>query len=309
MFKKKIVDNIQRVEEQYKNILDFSFDGVYFVDTGRKITYWNKGAERITGFSKDEVVNSFCYNNLLQHIDEKGNRLCVKGCPLVKTIEAGTIMEEDIYLHHKMGYMVPIKVKSMPIYGKKGEVIGAVEVFTDNPEIKEHDIDIEKFKKDSILDEATNLPKREYLDFLLKAKLEDYRVTGRKFGLVLFDLDRFKFINDNYGEKIGDALLEIFGKTIQSNTKSKDAIGRWAEESFLGIIELEDSEQLEKIAERLRIMVKNTILNINNKKLSITVSIGGTMVNEDDTFELIINRAIELLSKSKEEGRDRVTIG
>jgi PAS domain S-box-containing protein len=51
-------------------------DGVYFVDRGRRILYWNKGAERITGYSKDEVLGRRCRDNLLNHCDDAGTILC-----------------------------------------------------------------------------------------------------------------------------------------------------------------------------------------------------------------------------------------
>lgn len=54
------------------DILDNIYGGVYYVDKNRKIKYWNKEAEKITGFSKEEVIGEYCYNNILQHVDAKG---------------------------------------------------------------------------------------------------------------------------------------------------------------------------------------------------------------------------------------------
>lgn len=292
----------------YKSVLDNTYDGIYFVNNERKITYWNKGAERISGFSYNDVVGSYCHDNILQHIDEAGNRLCLGGCPLQETIDDGVVREENIYLHHKAGYMVPIKVKSLPLYDENNNITGAVEIFSDNQAVKEQDTINNEFQGRSILDDLTKLPNREYLENAIENKIHDYEHNGWEFCILFFDLDRFKFINDNYGEDVGDALLEVFGKTIKSNTKDKDVIGRWGGEAFVGIIELSNVDKLEKVAEKLRILVKNTTLNINNKILSITVSIGGTVVREGDTAELIIKRAKEYLHESKVNGRDVVTI-
>jgi PAS domain S-box-containing protein len=59
-------------------------DGVYFTDTERQIIYWNSGAERITGFSKDEVIGSKCSDDILRHIDDSGKILCLEECPLLE---------------------------------------------------------------------------------------------------------------------------------------------------------------------------------------------------------------------------------
>ena len=63
------------VNEFYKNLLDNLNDGVYFTDSARKITYFNKAAERITGYKSSEVVGSGCSDNILVHVNEKGENL------------------------------------------------------------------------------------------------------------------------------------------------------------------------------------------------------------------------------------------
>ena len=72
-------------EELYLSILDNIQDGVYYVDIHRKIKFWNKGAEQITGYQADEMLGLECPESKLNHIDEFGNHLCVTGCPLFAT--------------------------------------------------------------------------------------------------------------------------------------------------------------------------------------------------------------------------------
>ena len=69
------------------SLFDDVNDGVYVVDTKRKILYFNRAAERITGFSKEEIVGKYCYDNTLNHIDDQGMRLCLFGCPLQDSID------------------------------------------------------------------------------------------------------------------------------------------------------------------------------------------------------------------------------
>lgn len=69
----------------YKDLVDKLFEGVYFVDLERRIAYWNRGAERITGYPADQVLGSRCADNLLVHVDEAGRALCREGCPLEAT--------------------------------------------------------------------------------------------------------------------------------------------------------------------------------------------------------------------------------
>ena len=69
---------------------------VYTMDLTKKITFWNKSAEKITGYSKAEVMGSFCSDGLLRHINDAGDELCEKGCPLTRTLEDGKIRCDDV---------------------------------------------------------------------------------------------------------------------------------------------------------------------------------------------------------------------
>jgi PAS domain S-box-containing protein len=95
-------------EDLYAVILGNIHEGVYFVDSERKITFWNKGAERITGYTEGEVVGHFCYDNILKHVNDEGLHLCLGGCPLHQTLSDGQGREALVYLHHKEGYRVPV---------------------------------------------------------------------------------------------------------------------------------------------------------------------------------------------------------
>ena len=85
----------------YRNILDNLKDGVYFVDKKKRITYWNKGAESITGFKSSEVIGKRCSDNLLIHIDDHGANLCEGACSLEEVMKKGKSCEKELYLHHK----------------------------------------------------------------------------------------------------------------------------------------------------------------------------------------------------------------
>ncbi len=99
----------------YRDLLEQIYDGVYFVDTERRILFWNRGAERITGFSRDEVLNHCCHDNILKHFDGSGTCLCQNECPPMKTIQDGQAREAEAFLHHKDGHRVPILVRVTPV--------------------------------------------------------------------------------------------------------------------------------------------------------------------------------------------------
>lgn len=293
--------------EFYKNLLENLYEAVYFVDCNRKIIFWNKGAERITGFSATEVEGDFCYNNLLNHVDDEGNKLCLGGCPLHKTIEDGKMRECSLYLHHKNGHRVPISIRTIPIY-EKDKIIGAVEVFNDN--IEKHELlrDVENLKRLAMKDELTKLWNRRYLDTFLNARMNEFKKFGIPFGVAFFDIDRFRLFNDTYGHDVGDQVLKMVAKTFQNNLSSTDIIGRWGGEEFVGSFSGVDEKGLLKITENIRMLVENSFIRTKGKRLNVTISIGATIIKESDTVEEAIKRADELLYVSKSSGRNKVTI-
>ena len=123
----------------YRGLLDELEEGVYFVDRTERIQFWNRGAEAITGFSRDEVVGRTCADNLLCHVDSSGRFLCTNGCPLRRVFLTGVPIETDACLYHKEGHRVPVHIKTKPLLDRRRRVVGAVEVFRGDPGAGRHD--------------------------------------------------------------------------------------------------------------------------------------------------------------------------
>jgi len=156
-------------------LLDSLFDGVYFVDTERRITYWNAAAERISGYLRNEVLGTPCSLNLLRHIDGAGCELCTCGCPLTGTMEDGKPREAPVFLHHKLGHRVPVSVRTAPVYDEEGSVIGAVEIFSDNSSSLQILLEYEKLKQDAFFDELTGIGNRRYGEMTLTSRMTTCR--------------------------------------------------------------------------------------------------------------------------------------
>jgi diguanylate cyclase (GGDEF)-like protein/PAS domain S-box-containing protein len=297
-------------EEFYKKILDNIFDGVYFVDTDKRITYWNAGAERLTGYKADEVVGRKCADNILIHLDKDGNSLCLGGhCPADKAMESGKAGEEEIFLKHKDGHRIPVETKISPIRDEKGAVTGAVEIFRDNSSKMAADRRIEHLRAMAMLDPLTGLGNRRYINITLNSRIHENARYNWNFGIIFLDIDHFKKVNDDYGHKAGDKVLRAVAKTLVNNSRPFDVFGRWGGEEFIGIIVNVDEDQLKIISERLKLFVEKSGVAVGSNLLKITVSIGATVVKADDTADLIIKRADRLLYQSKQNGRNLVSIG
>jgi len=164
------------------NLIPYLYEGVYVVDKQRKIIFWNEGSERITGYSASEVMNSFCYHNILQHVDLEGRQLCLSGCPLKKTLDDGIINEAYVFLKHKEGYRIPVMVKTLPIYDEQQNIVAAIEVFTDE-RFQKHIYHENLELKDKLrIDSLTKIANRHFFDFQLSKRIEEMKVFSNRFG-------------------------------------------------------------------------------------------------------------------------------
>ncbi|MDJ0621980.1 MAG: diguanylate cyclase [Desulfocapsaceae bacterium] len=296
----------QLKKEDYLAIINSIHDGLYFVDENRKIIFWNDAAERISGFSEEEVVGKCCADSILTHIDVDGNYLCEQGCPLQVTMDDKQAHEDTVYLHHKKGHRIPIHVRTSPLIDSQGNVTGAIELFTDISNQEANAMRVKELEKLALLDTLTNLANRRYLEQEIHIRLSELDRFNVPFGLFFMDIDYFKKINDKYGHEIGDEILRYTSKTFVVNSRPFDLYGRWGGEEFVAIIRNVNEKELRGIAERVRRLVERSYIIHHGRKIMVTLSIGATMAVQSDSVKSVINRADENMYQGKQEGRNKV---
>jgi diguanylate cyclase (GGDEF)-like protein/PAS domain S-box-containing protein len=292
----------------YKELLDGLCDGVYFVDRDRTITFWNRTAQNIGGYSEDDVLGRGCQDGVLIHVDEKGRPLCKSGCPLSAVMRDGRRRETSMYMRHKDGHMLPVLVKVNAIRGPNGKIIGGVQSFSDNSSmlaIKEKAAELEKM---SLIDVLTSVGNRRYANMSLQNKLSELKRYSWSFGVLFADLDNFKLVNDTFGHSTGDEILKIVAQTMLSNLRSFDFIFRWGGDEFLVILTNMDERKLRNSAERLRIMIQNAGLRLGTQLISVTASIGGTLAKPDDTEKSLLIRGDSFMYECKHTGKNRCVV-
>jgi diguanylate cyclase (GGDEF)-like protein/PAS domain S-box-containing protein len=293
----------------FNGIIENLHDGLYLTDTNRVVTYWNKGAERISGFTAAEVVGRSCADNILTHVNIDGKSLCKGLCPLAKTIADATNREAEVFMHHKDGHRIPVLVRTSPLRDKTEKIVGGIELFTDLTNILAHNIRIQELEKLALLDNLTQLANRRYLEREIENRFGEMQRHGVPFAVLFIDIDHFKRVNDTYGHDVGDRVLQFVATTLVANSRPFDLYGRWGGEEFIGVIRNIDADGIVLLGNRMRMLVEHSYLFHNGNKLSVNVSLGATLVREDDTLESLIKRADILLYESKRQGRNRLTFG
>ena len=283
-------------------VLDCLHDGVYYVDLERRISYWNKGAERISGFAGPEVVGKHCWDNILGHVDEEGNALCLVGCALTQSMSDGVPRERVAYLRHKLGHRVPVRMRVVPLRDSAGAIAGAVEVFSDDFTQDESRKRIEELEKLAYLDDLTGLANRRFLDISLQIALSEHARYGWPFGIVMMDLDGFKGTNDRFGHCAGDEVLRTVARTLSGNSRPSDVVGRWGGDEFLAIVKNVDETQVLKVAEKYRRLVRASSVRDGDQTIGLGLSAGTAAARHGDTAYSLVARADLSMYRMKVSG-------
>ena len=296
-------------ENVYEDILDNMYEGLYLLDRDRTITYWSKGAERITGFSSSEVVGCACRDNILTHVDEQGMPLCDSAlCPAEQSMITRSAIENTIYLRHKEGHRVAVSTRIAPIKDAEGNIVGAMELFTDNKATVEAQRRMQDLEKMALLDPLTQLGNRRHSEMHVQSSLAEMRRYGWPFGILFMDVDGFKKINDVHGHDVGDRTLKMVAATMSNSLRSSDFLGRWGGDEFLAVVLNVREDQLLAIGNKLRALVEHSTINIGRTFQRVTVSVGATAADADDTMDTLLKRADNLMYRSKASGGNLVTI-
>lgn len=141
----KLIEAIRDTNSQVAYLLNGLYDSVYIVSPDRHILFWNEAAEKLTGYTQDEVLGKCCGDNILNHIDENGLLLCRSACPLLKAMQTNSNVTAKVYPKNKEGRRFPVETHVSPLYDEEGKLLGAIEVFRDISAQEEYRILQEKF--------------------------------------------------------------------------------------------------------------------------------------------------------------------
>ncbi|RUO36021.1 hypothetical protein CWE13_10810 [Aliidiomarina shirensis] len=151
-------------------------------------------------------------------------------------------------------------------------------------------------------DDLTGIFNRRRMEERLESEVKAAQRYNKRFGILLFDLDKFKSINDTYGHNIGDQILEQVCAAVTGTLRDTDKFGRWGGEEFLIIAPETGMPELMLFAERVRAAVEN----MKHENLpEVTISIGVAEFKGDKRWDDMIDRADKAMYRAKENGRNQ----
>lgn len=202
-------------------------------------------------------------------------------------------------------------ISSYPYCESDGKMLGACLLMRDvtaetNLQSKYKDKSIQ-----SITDPLTGLYTRRHFEEQIDKEIERCKVNNTlpRLAVIMFDLDKFKLVNDTYGHQAGDFVLAETARVLKIQSRRSDVLGRYGGEELLVLI-FETTERGAGIAaEKFRQAIQNNEYIFNGTRIPVTTSVGVTLIKSlDDSKENAVKRADECLYHAKKNGRNVVYV-
>jgi diguanylate cyclase (GGDEF)-like protein/PAS domain S-box-containing protein len=290
-----------------EQLLDLLNAGIIVLDRQKRIIYWNRGAERITGYSAAEAL---------------GRQTCpirtpVPACPwspacygvclnlLVDQPEA--LQPTRSLVFRRDGGRVPVEYRSEVLVDAAGDELGRVEILNDASSIVALEAANERLLRIASRDHLTGLPNRRTLDGLLDREVDLSERTGSPLSVILVDLDGFKAINDTWGHAVGDESLVQCAAAMANGCRPADVVGRFGGDEFLVLLPGTRLDMAESVAARLSTGLPElpTALILLARPL-LTMSLGVAEYWRGEGSAGLLRRVDEALYRAKRAGRNRV---
>jgi len=294
-------------EEKFRVLSSAARDAIVMMDINGMVTFWNQGAERIFGYTKEEVIGKELHKFLApDYYYEDHNKAMPKfrnsgdGKFVGKTIELKALRKDQSSI------AVELSLTSVKLHNE-WNAIGIMRDITDRILAKEELI--KAYKKMDILahtDHLTQLSNR--LDMMEKLNYECTRFerSAVQFSIAIGDVDGFKEINDTYGHQAGDEVLSNIAHILQTSIRKQDIVGRWGGEEFILMFPKTTLEGALIVAEKIRKSIEEADFEYEQNKIRATITFGVATYDEKMDIDACIKMADEALYKGKKRGKNCV---
>lgn len=310
-----ITDKLSETEAMYKSIMNASPDAITVIDSEGKIVMASPSAKKIFGIRGQEIIGRYVTEFISQNNHGKLE------LNINKIVNGEKVGPSEYEALHTDGHIFSIEVNSdLIIDDKRGDnkVLSVIKDITDRiiseeairkKEEKYRLLVKELEEKNNILnkvvinDKLTGINNRYYFD---KRIIEEMGVSdryGTPLSLIVFDLDRFKYVNDTFGHDIGDKVLITLSDRIKRLMRKTDIFARWGGEEFVILMTHTNLEGALCASEKIRKEAEN-IYHMGVGE--VTISIGVAQRLDNESLDSWFKRADRALYRAKKEGRNRV---
>jgi diguanylate cyclase (GGDEF)-like protein/PAS domain S-box-containing protein len=294
--------------ETLRSVLENLPTGVSLMGRDGKISFWNHGAERITGHLRQDVVGHLCREDFLGNPDGNEEEVSGAEAALEAVLRDGKAADSQVSFRHKSGYLVPVRLRASAIRDAHGTIIGVAECFDEILNMADWDTRHNKLAEYGCLDEATGVLTHKMTESRLHDCLASYASLPVPFCIVCISFDHLEDVKARYGVGAIAAVLRVSGQTLETSLRPTDHLGRWQENEFLAIVAECKRDEIDRVCERLRKTMSRAKIMWWGDSLPVTISMGATQVQSEDTAPEMMRRAEGALFESIAQGGNRTVV-
>ncbi|HPE67792.1 MAG TPA: diguanylate cyclase [Thermotogota bacterium] len=278
--------------DNFLQTLDLIPTGVFIADSDGKIEFWNHWASFLTGIDSSLLVNKG-FDSVLAMSDAFSHPVQWKDIKkLLKTPQPAAAI--DVWISCPSGNLVHVRLFAAQLHDGEGKDRGVAMIF--------HDVVIEEIlgealeasEKTQNMDFLTRLWNKKSLFQYMQEQFENIRRHRYQLALLFMDIDHFKEINDRYGHVVGDQVLEQFGKFLKSHIRRGEKVFRYGGDEFVIMPLIHSPAELEGFLSRFQKELSQVPFPI-----PVSVSMGHTFLQADDTAESALERADKHMYENK----------
>jgi diguanylate cyclase (GGDEF)-like protein/PAS domain S-box-containing protein len=278
----------------FAKAIDAAYDGIFITNADGVIEFANQGFEIITGYSPNEVVGK--KPSVLK--SGKHDNTFYKG--LWRHLSEGLPFRAMIVNRHKNGHEIHCQQTITPVKNADGRITHFISIIKDMTDRVFEEL---KLREQASHDSLTGLLNRRAGEIELDVALIQAQESEASFCLLMTDIDDFKAVNDTYGHPRGDEIIKTVAEILMDQTRKTDKCIRWGGEEFIVLLPFCDLPKAMEIAENIRAAMADSHFDDAGR---ITLSIGATESQVNDTPAGLLERVDQQLYRAKRQGKNRV---
>ncbi len=294
----------------FSQILDIINIGLVIMYKDLKVVKWNRWMEGNSGISAEDITGKSIFDFFPDLMSEKFTRSCKAGFAFGNFSFFSQKLHGNLFPFKLSGYF-DSKFEYMqqtctmgPLRDENNEIKYLFIYVQDVTEVATYE---QKLLEMNMMDSLTGIFNRRYLETKLNEEFKRHKRYARPLSMIMFDIDYFKRINDEYGHQCGDYVIKSVSSRVSSLSRNLDCLFRYGGEEFCCLLPETSLDSAINVADRFRLAVEELESDFDGHIIKVKISLGVAELMKDiESPEMLLKKADDALYQAKKEGRNRV---
>jgi PAS domain S-box-containing protein len=272
--------------ELYRSLLENLPIGVYIVDRERRVRFWNRGAEHLTGHLAHEAIGQDGTGHLLEPCDSQGRILSGDGCPVTATLTHGHAQQCTAFYLHKHGHRVAVRARTRAILAHSDVIVGAIVLFEEAFVLREDECGPPMY---GCLDPTTGIPSCRLTRAVLTECMAEMEQSQQGFSVLrirVLGLDEFR---SKHGIQSATPFLRTAAHTLRHSLDPENFLGRWGEDEFMAVLPSASPVMAAATAETVWSLVTHSEISWWGDRFPVKAVVSYTVAWPGDKLEKLLN--------------------